>query len=477
MDTKGSTKANRHLSVAGIPIVSVFLAAAAVAAEDDLEAGIVLGVSHIDNVFLAPPPDEVDDIVYRVSPFIQYSRESQRLDTRLDYVLNWYDYSDTGLSSTFHTGTASVTAKALQNGFTLELGARRMQVLSDPDGVIPDGLLPLSGNLTDRDEFWGNPRLTRELGQSVTFEADYRYTFGRYGDRFQEDRNQQATVKVENYRAADGLTWALSYDWRRTDYEISESWEYQRATAELGYWTSASTRLFAAGGEESAWDEPFDAALADPFWEVGFSYKSGDKVTAEFAGGERSFGTSWRGDIDYTFRRGRMALSYVEGVSTTGFSRVTLTVDEGRPGELDDFLNQPGSAERFLQKRLQWTLDLSGRKTSFLLRVFNEDRTDRVTADGGTRADQSQAGVRVDVSWRAGARTTLIVDGALGERENGDLGESRFTAGGLAADYQIGRRTSLTLSYRYTEEQPRGTASLGRDYVSNMVSLLLTFSI
>ena len=36
------------------------------------------------------------------------------------------------------------------------------------------------------------------------------------------------------YAAGRGLTWALEYDWRRTEYEISPPWEHQRAWAELG---------------------------------------------------------------------------------------------------------------------------------------------------------------------------------------------------------------------------------------------------
>ncbi len=472
MVTTGSTKVIRYLFAAGVLIVPVFSSAVA-----ETEAGVTFGVSHIDNVFLVPAPDETDDVVYRVSPFIRYAHESQTFDTRLDYLLSWYDYDDAESSSTFHTGTASVTGKAWRESFALELGARRRQVLSDPDGVIPGGQLPLSGNLTDRDEFWANPRLTRELGGSLTFDANYRYTFGNYDARVQEDRNQQASVKLDNYRAASGLTWALGYDWRRTEYEISAPWEYQKATAELGYWTSGSTRVFAAGGQESAWDEPFDSTLADSFWEVGFAYKSGGRLSAEFAVGERSFGTSWRGDVDYTFRRGQTTLSYFERVSTTGFSRVNLIVDDDRLGNPDDFLNEPGNAERFLQERLQWVLGLSGRRTSFNLRLFDEDRTDRVAADGSSRPHQSQTGARADVSWRVGARTTLGVDGAIVERETGESGKSRFTRAGATVGYRLGKHTNLRLSYGYTEQQPRGTESTGRDYVSNIVSLFLTVSI
>ena len=36
-----------------------------------------------------------------------------------------------------------------------------------------------------------------------------------------------------------GLTWALRYDWRRSEYEISAPWENQQATAELGFWVNS----------------------------------------------------------------------------------------------------------------------------------------------------------------------------------------------------------------------------------------------
>ena len=254
---------------------------------------------------------------------MSFVHESPQLDANAEYAFDWYRYSDLKTTSNYHRGEASLTGRAWEDSLTAELGARRSQVLSDPDDVIPPGRLPLSGNLIDQDEWWFNPRLSRSLGSVVTLDANYRYSKIQFDDSLTQDNtNHTGNFGLENYSAGQGLTWALRYDWRRSEYEISAPWENQQATAELGFWVNAKTRVFGAGGKESSWDNPFDPAMDDSFWEAGFAYSPSEKLSAEFAAGERSFGSSWRGRLDYTFRRGSTSLSYDESPTTTGFDRI-----------------------------------------------------------------------------------------------------------------------------------------------------------
>jgi uncharacterized protein (PEP-CTERM system associated) len=327
------------------------------------------------------------------------------------------------------------------------------------------------------DELWINPQLNRQLGGAIGLNAGYRYSKLRFDDALtQNNDNHSANFGLDNYRSGSGLTWALRYDWRRTEYEFSAPWEYQQALAELGFWANASTRVFGSGGKESAWDKPLDPAMTDPFWEAGFAYSANENMSAEFAAGERSFGSSWRGMLDYTFRRGSTSLSYNETPTTTGYNRGGGTRSALDPDDLDEFLDQPGNAERYISKRFQWSLDLDFRRTGFQLSVFDEDRTGRTSADGVPGDDQSQTGVMANFSWQAGVRTEFVISGSFIDRETGSGGESRFSGASFNANYSLGTRSSISLGYQRSEDKPRDEVSTSRDYVANVVSLFFTYT-
>ena len=443
----------------------------------DISGGIRVGASHTDNVFLATSPNEIDDVVYQASPWLSLVHESPQLDANAEYAFDWYRYSDLKTTSNYHRGEVSLTGRTWEDSLSAELGVRRSQVLSDPDDVIPSGRLPLSRNLIDEDEWWFNPRLSRSLGRDVTLDANYRYSRVQFDDSLTQDSTYQTgDFGLENYNAGQGLTWAFRYNWRRSEYEVSPTWENQRATAELGFWANAEIRVFGAGGKESSWDNPFDSALDDSFWEAGFAYSPSDKFSAEFAVGERSFGSSWRGRLDYTFRRGNTSLSYNESPTTIGFDRNGRRRSVIDADNLDDFLDRPGSAERYISKRFSWDLNLEFRRTGFSLSVFDEDRSDRFFADGTSADGQSQTGVRANFTWQAGVRTEFAISGSLADRQLGADNESRFIGTKLNVNYRLGTHSVLSFGYDYSEEEPRGESSTSRDYVANIFSVFFTYS-
>ncbi len=475
MEATVSMKMNNWL--AACSAVLYFLSST-VAVGAEVEAGIVAGVSYTDNVFLDTSPGEVDDLIYQASPYVSVVHETPNLDVNIDYAFDWYRYSDLSESSRYHRGEISLTGKAWGDSLLTEIGASRSQALSNPDDVIPVGRLPFSGNLTDADEWWFNPSLNRELGRNTSLQADYRYSRLQFSDSgIQDVASQAGTFGLDNYRSAQGLAWALKYNWRRAEFDVTDPWEFQQALAELGYWINSSTRIFVGGGQESSWDNPFDPKLEETIWEAGFAHRQGENLTLEIAAGERSFGSSWRGDLEYTFRRGRTSVSYSEVPTTTGFADLRMLRNPFDPDGLNDFLNRPGEADRYVSNRFQWDLGLDFRRTGLNLAVFDEERTDRTSAAGTTVDDQSQRGVRLSLNWQVGVRTDVSVDGARVEQERGADRKSRLNSAGLTANYQLGQRTDVSLRYSFTEQRPRGPEPLGRKYTANVVSLLFTITI
>ena len=145
------------------------------------------------------------------------------------------------------------------------------------------------------------------------------------------------------------------------------------------------------------------------------------------------------------------------------------------PEEPNDLLARPGSAERYISKRGQASVNFDFRRTSLVFRVFDEERTGRFREDGTPLGDESQNGVSMTFSWRLGAKTELAASGAMNSREYEDSGNQDFITGSLSASYQLGSSLGLSFAYEYSEQDP-DAGSTGRDYVSNIVSLYLDYS-
>ena len=408
---------------------------------------------------------------------MHFDYESPHLDADLDYIYTWFLYTDLDTDSSYHNFGGSVTGKALEEALQVEVGAERRQVLSNPLDVIPPSQLPLSGNLVDRDLYYVNPSYVHKFRNATIVDMNYVYEDFSYDDpTVQGNVNHDARISVDNFARGQGLTWALRYLWQETVYEISLPWKYQQASAELGFWATRRARLFARAGKESPWDDPFDYSLKYSFWEAGFAYGVRDRLRAEFAIGEREFGSSWRGEFDYTFDWGNTVFSYSEKPTTRGFRGQNRRIPSDDPSDLDDYLDRPGSAESFIANRLLWQLNLNFRRTKVSLNVFDELREDRIRPDGSPLPDQAQLGARALVSWNPGPRSEVRLTGRFVNRESESGEESDFLQATFRLGYDLSRRTTLSLAYSYSEQTPvSGEAT--REYTANVVSLFLTISI
>jgi hypothetical protein len=442
----------------------------------EFEPKITLGVSYTDNLTLASE-DEQDEVVYLAEPAFSLTHETERIDLNADYQLQAYRYRDLKEDQVWHQYDASMELALVPDALFFEVGGSRNQSIRDPELQIPNSNPPLSGNLQDRDEYYYMPSFQLPLGSNVIARGSYRnswvdYSEGDFAGFSGDAENRDADFTMDNYRRGRGLTWALRYNWQRSIYDEYPPWEYQEAAAELGFWLGSSLRLFGTGGRESAWDDPLNPELTDPFWEAGFAYGNGERLNLEFAAGERTFGSSWRGSVDFNFRRGSLNLSYAETPTTQSFNQYRM-FELQDADSFEDFLSRPGSAERFISKSMQASLSIELSRSSLTFAAFNTDRSDRTSASGDALPDETQRGVNVAFSYQLGAKTDLRAGASWAEREFGpNDGPRVLIRGTLAADHRLGARTTLSLEYEYAEEDPKDGGS-GLDYVANTATLLL----
>jgi uncharacterized protein (PEP-CTERM system associated) len=204
---------------------------------------------------------------------------------------------------------------------------------------------------------------------------------------------------------------------------------------------------------------------------MGFARELGDRLSAEFAFGERSFGSSRSGALDYDFGRGGTAFGYTETPTTSAndrFSRGDLL----EPSAPNDYLYRPGSVERYISKLLVWSFNLDLQRTTFAISLFDESREERSQADGTPLADDRQAGATLSASWQLGSRTQLYLRGARIEREFASGEESALSSGAIGASYQLGRRTQLALEFEAREQASDQLSSL--NYHAELLSLVLS---
>lgn len=459
-----------RLAILGLTLMPTMVAAAG------FEAAAELGVTYTDNIGLTTT-NEVSETVYRVIPSFGYSKESPRISASVHYRLDGFYYADLSESEVFHQFDGDVEAALIPEKLFLNFGATRYQSIRDPDARVPQGNLPISTNRVNRDDFYVGPRFQLALGRSITLQGDYRLSWVEYDEVDIDNTDQQGIAKfsIDNYRRGTGLTWAARYNWRRTEYDNLDPFEYQQASGELGFWAGKNLRVFAGGGEESAWDMPLDPGLDDSFWEAGFSQQVSTSLSAEFAAGERSFGSSWRGNLEYEFKRGKTSLQYAETATTEGrnaFNPGSFRV----PDSPNNNLARPGSGQRYVFKRFQWNLNLNLQRSKISLTVFDGRQTDRTEADGAPLTDQEQRGVSVSVTRWLGARTELSLRGSWSERETAVDDTSDLVRATVAVSYKLGPRTNLSLTYGYAEEDDDRLDASTRDYTANTVSLFLSRS-
>lgn len=455
--------------------VLLLLGCTSVAAAGEFDAELSLGAIRTDNVTLVPVNLEPATVLL-VSPGLTYTQDSRKLAADVAYRLDGYYYQERGVSKVYNLLDADLVFSLLPDRLFLDLGGSRSQAIIDPRGKIPFDNLALSSNRVDRDDAYIGPSFQFAVGENVVVNGDLRRTWVRYAQALPaqsglgEYEADEGAVSVDNYRKGVGLSWAARYFDQNVDYGVPFTpFRYQQAYIELGFWANEGTRLFVVGGRESPWNAPLESGLKDSFWEAGVAREFGEKFQAEFAVGDRSFGPSVRGDLAYDFDRGKTALSYNETPTTNAndrFSRGGLL----NPDEPNDYLFRAGSSERYISKRLEWSLELDWERYALALALFDESRDDRTEVNGAPLADEQQSGVDVNASWQLGSRTELYVRAMRVDREFAGGENSDLAATAFGTRYRLSRNMLLSLELERREQISPRTAAL--NYRADLISVV-----
>ena len=436
----------------------------------DFGANVDLGVIYTDNIFLDIEGEEQSDTVYTIRPEFFLTTDGDRIDADIRYRPEAYFYrTNSDADGVFHVLDAIMTSALVRDKLFLYLSGANYQSIVSPIGNFPTSNVPISTNRVDTRIFEVRPYWQQRVG-SADLNVELSYTDTKFdGEGFQSNNIGNGTVRLNNFRRQQGFAWGVSYDHTRSEYESSPPWEYQRASANIGYWVTGTTRLFVEGGSETDPDNLFEPNLDEQFWEAGFQFTPNQRFDTEAAIGERYYGTSIRASANYTMRRGTMSFDYNETPATdaqlpTG-RRPIDDVDN-----LDGSLDEPGRSNRFLRRRLNWSMHMELAKSNLNFRVFAERREDRISGDGVPLEDEQYGGFSVRWSWDVGVNTTL---GIGGDYTNRDATRSKDELRRLQLDFAYKMSQRLTIRAEFIRSMQEGKDDTSFDYVENQARLLL----
>lgn len=458
----------------------LLMAIASAATGGELEPQLSVGLIHTDNVTLLPANPEAATVLL-VSPGFTYTQDTGKLVADVAYRMDAYHYQQRGVNRFYNVLDADVEFGLVPERFFLDFGASRSQGIIDPEGTIPFDNLAISTNQVNRDDYYLGPSFQVPVGDNVLVNGNLRRTWVRYADallaqldRLPDYEIDEAGLSVDNYRKGVGLSWAARYVSQNAHYGAPLApFEYQQAYAELGYWVTEGTRLFVVGGLESPWATPLASGLEDSFWEAGVVREFGERFRAEVAVGDRSFGSSGRVDLEYDFGRGSTSFSYNETPTTNAndrFDRGGLLERE----EPTDYLFRAGSAQRYISKLFQWSVDLDFERYDFAFALFDESRDSRTEVNGVPLADEAQWGGNLSASWRLGPRTQLYLRAMRANREFAGGEKSDLSADTVGVSYAFRSRVLLSLELEQREQTSLQTAA--RNYRAELASMTVSWT-
>ena len=478
-DSSRSNAPSRAFTVAAAVSAAVF-STATLAAPWDFGAIIDVGLIHSDNIRLNADGEENGDTAGLLRPTFSLTTESDRLTADLRYRPEAFFYFDNSDANTvFHTLDSTLTTAFVRDALFLDLNAVNYQTVVLPEERVPTSNLPITGNRADSMVLEARPYWQQNLGfANVLADISYRDTSYSVDEPLlngfiRDNQVKSGRFNLNNHELQEGLAWGIDYNYRRVEYDDAVPWDYQQASANLGYWINGTLRIFGSGGKESSFQNFFDPALEDSFWEGGIQYRPNTRLDFEIAVGDRSFGESYRANITYQLRRGQTSLTYTEAPSTradVGGGRRPLVFTD----ILDNFLDRPEATDNFVRRRGQWMTTMQLNKSNWSLRLYSEERDLRTTEDGDPLDSERHYGGAFRWDWELGSRSTLGIEADAAKRDTG-VAEGNLRRFAANYTYTFSEKLSVVASLRRTEED--GVGGAGRDYVENQAQLNFRFTL
>jgi uncharacterized protein (PEP-CTERM system associated) len=449
-----------------------------------------------DNLTLSESNRRAEAITI-VSPSVRLTARGARSSAFLDYALNGVLYARTSGANNFQNGLRAGADAVLVDDHVFILaeatiGQQAISALSgfaEPqlgtgtttaDGAGGGGISPsIDPNRTEVRTLTVAPTVRGRLFGQTTFQGGLRSTVSNSSNDSASNRiSHQIDLRLgDNTRT---IGWELIASRFIDDFEGGRTTTRDQAGLRLSYNPWPNLSFFATGGVERNDVTTVDSAQSDT-WGAGLNWQPTPRTQIGLQANRQFFGNGWSANISHRFRRS--AFTFADSRNVTAATGTNLTVSnydlffqqfasiEPDPVLRDilvrDFLLASGldpnalvntgflTRALSLQRSRTLAMSLSGRRTSFVMSVFDTTtrRIDRISAgvDDFSRVDLlRQYGGTASVSQRlTPVSSAVLTAGGQRTRTPSGFGNGEITFVSLSWVGSVGPRTGLSLSARH----------------------------
>ncbi len=481
-------------------ILLAVLAPKALAADWTNSANVTAGLNYTDNVCLSKD-NKQDDWIGTVTPAGSISADGNRANLSVSGSVQLNTLTDGDLEDKGCSGgqfgdreqfaprlRGSADAILLENWFFIDSTARISQNEVTPFASGGSDSFNRTGNTNTTYDYSVSPYIARRFKD--TAELNLRYTWDdqfNTADAVEDNSRESAQALLGSVPGVSKYIWGLQGDYSKVSYEDAfveqenlDDSELKSAQLNQGFQLNRVWQVNGFYGQE--WND-FVSSRDDidgTFWDVGLRWTPNTRATVDAGYGDRFFGSNPRVAATYSHKRSAFRASYAKTIT---FNRDIRTLEDSPPLN-PDFPPPPGvdpgvttlSQSPLLDERFTLGYSWQGQRTGAGISAFQSDQTEQ----GGSTTTFRQTsfrGISVSANRSLSQQTSLNAGLNWNESEpensDGNIDNRLFQSSEewnalVGASRQLGTRTNLGLTYRYTDRQSDNDLN---SYTENRVTL------
>jgi len=360
-----------RLSLALFSVFGFLFAHPASAAEWTFKLSLNLTETYSDNIRLATRGNEQPDWVTQISPGLALNATGPRLKLSALYQMqNQFYAQNFQQDSTRHQLNADARTELLNNRLFLDGTASIGQQNISALGAQAINNFNITANRADVMTLTISPYLQHRFQSVASGELRYGHSVvNTNATGLANNQTDRLLLKLDSGDSFKSLVWGLNYNKQQASYNnYVQAVNSQTYGGNLSYLITPRFALTAGAGYEKSDYLSIGTQPVGSFFSSGFSWAPSERTHIEARLGRRYFGKNYALNARHRSRRTTWNANYSEDITTTQaqFLDSAATPTQPIPGPVNLLNNRI-----FLQKRLQTSVTLNGRRNVLMLTLFD----------------------------------------------------------------------------------------------------------
>lgn len=326
------------------------------------------------------------DLITQINPGVTIQGTGQRFDLNAQYVMNNLIFArNSNLTRIRHMLNANGNAEIIRDLLFVEGSALISQQNIGLLGAQTDSNVFATGNRGTIQVYSVSPFLRYRFQDFATTEIRYSRNIVKSGVfGFRDSQRNGFQFGLNSGSSFTKVGWGVNYSNQMIHLNgVNREIEMERSIANLQYFLTRRLSLTASGGYERNSFISIRGRPSSPTWSAGFVWKPNPRTDMQFSVGQRFFGDTYSGEINYRRRLMDFRVLYAEEITTFNQQAGSF----GAFGGLDtNFFSGLGLQDMlalnnfltnrvFLQRRFNASVSLNGSRNNLALNLFGIART------------------------------------------------------------------------------------------------------